>query len=81
MDALKTVPLGSLILRISGDSLLVTRCGGGYMRDGWLTTQLPFLALQILQSIWALEDGTHFGGLPECQTQHEFFDGKSQWNL
>ncbi len=27
--------------------------------------QLPFLALSILQSVWGLEKGTHFGVMPE----------------
>ncbi len=49
----------------------------GDMQDGWPTAQLPFLVLQILQSLGALEDGTHFGVLPECGTQHESLEGRS----
>jgi hypothetical protein len=52
-------------------------CWGGE-RDGWLTAQLPFLALQIFQSLGALEDGTHLGVLPECGTQHKSLE-RSSW--
>ncbi len=34
--------------------------------------QLPLLALSVLQPIWGLEGGTHFGVMPESGTQQEF---------
>jgi hypothetical protein len=40
-----------------------------YVRDGQPVAQLPFLALSILQPIGRLEDGTHFGVLPESGTK------------
>jgi hypothetical protein len=39
-----------------------------YIRNGWPMRQLPFLALSVLQPIWRLEGGTHFGVLPESGT-------------
>jgi hypothetical protein len=30
--------------------------------------QLPFLALSVLQPVWGLEGGTHFGMMPESST-------------
>ncbi len=38
------------------------------VRNGWLMRQLPFLALSILQPVWGLEGGTHFGMMPESST-------------
>jgi hypothetical protein len=53
----------------------------GDVRDGWPTAQLPSLALQILQSLGALEGGTQLGMLPECGAQHESLEQRSWWNL
>jgi hypothetical protein len=82
INTLKMAPSGSLILRLSGNSLVVTRFGrGAYgVRDGWPTAQLPFLALRILQSLGAIAVGTHSGLLPEVCTQHESFEGRSWQN-
>jgi hypothetical protein len=41
------------------------------IREGWLTAQLPFLALRILQFFGSLDGDTHLGVFPECGTQHE----------
>ncbi len=38
------------------------------VRNGWPMRQLPFLALSILQPVWGLEGGTHFGMVPESGT-------------
>jgi hypothetical protein len=38
------------------------------VRNGRPMRQLPFLALSILQPIWRLEGGTHFGVIPESGT-------------
>jgi hypothetical protein len=38
------------------------------VRNGWPMRQLPFLALSILQPVWGLEGGTHFGMMPESGT-------------
>ncbi len=38
------------------------------VRNGQPMTQLPFLALSVLQPVWRLEGGTHFGVLPESGT-------------
>ncbi len=38
------------------------------VRNGWPMRQLPFLALSVLQSVWRLEGGTHFGMMPESST-------------
>ncbi len=81
MDMLKMVSLGSLILRLTGASLVVTRSIG---RTYWMSGKLlsyHFLALQIFQSLGALEGGTHLGVLPECGNQHESFEQRSWWNL
>jgi hypothetical protein len=43
--------------------------------------QLPFLTLSILQPIWRLEGGTHFGVLPESDTQQEFLERRLWRNL
>ncbi len=41
-----------------------------YLRDGWPLSQLPFLALDVLQHVRRLEVGTHFdvGVTPESST-------------
>ncbi len=44
----------------------------GDVRNRRLMRQLPFLALSVLQPIWGLEGGTHFGVMPESSTQQEF---------
>ncbi len=54
---------------------------GGDAWDGWPIAQLPFLALWILQSLGAIEGGTHLGVLPECGTQHESLERRSWRNL
>ncbi len=38
------------------------------VRNSWPMRQLPFLALSVLQPIWGLEGGTHFGVMPESGT-------------
>jgi hypothetical protein len=38
------------------------------IRNGRPMRQLPLLALSILQPIWRLEGGTHFGMMPESGT-------------
>jgi hypothetical protein len=38
------------------------------LQNGRLMRQLPFLALSVIQPIWTLEGGTHFGELPESGT-------------
>jgi hypothetical protein len=43
-------------------------------RNGWLVGQLPFLALSVLQPIWRLEGGTHFGILQKSGTKQEFLE-------
>ncbi len=35
------------------------------VRNGWPMRQLSLFALSILQPIWGLEGGTHFGVMPE----------------
>ncbi len=38
------------------------------LRNGRPMRQLPFLALSVLQPVWRLEGGTHFGMMPESGT-------------
>ena len=38
------------------------------VQNGRPMRQLPFLELSVLQSIWGLEGGTHFGMMPESGT-------------
>ncbi len=38
------------------------------VRNGWPMRQLHFFALSVLQPIWGLEGGTHFGVMPESST-------------
>jgi hypothetical protein len=45
-----------------------------YVWNGWPVGQLPFLALSVLQPIWRLEGGTHFGVLPESSSKQEFLE-------
>ncbi len=45
-----------------------------YARNGQPMRQLPFFALSVLQPIWGLEGGTHFGMLPESGTKQEFLN-------
>ncbi len=42
--------------------------------------QLPFLALSVLQPVWGLEIGTHFGMMPESSTQQEFLERRLRRN-
>ncbi len=44
----------------------------GDIQNRRLMRQLPFLALSVLQPVWGLEGGTHFGVMPESITQQEF---------
>ncbi len=44
----------------------------GDVRNRQPMKQLPLLALSVLQSVWGLEGGTHFGMMPEWGTQQEF---------
>ena len=37
----------------------------GDIRNRQPMRQLPFLALRVLQPVWGLEGGTHFGVMPE----------------
>ncbi len=53
------------------DLMLFLGCDDVYNQDvqnGRPMRQLPFLALSILQPIWRLEGGTHFGVMPESGT-------------
>ncbi len=38
------------------------------VRNGWPMRQLSLLALSVLQPVWRLEGGTHFGMMPESGT-------------
>ncbi len=40
---------------------------------------LPLLALNVLQPVWGLEVGTHFGMMPESGTQQEFLKRRLWW--
>ncbi len=42
--------------------------------------QLPLLALSVLQPVWGLKGGTHFGVMPESGTQQEFLKRRLWWN-
>ncbi len=53
----------------------------GDVRDRRLMRQLPLLALCILQAVWGLEEGTHFGVTPESGTQQEFLKRRLRQNL
>jgi hypothetical protein len=44
----------------------------GDVRDRRPMRQLSLLALSVLQPVWGLEGGTHFGMTPESGTQQEF---------
>ncbi len=44
----------------------------GDVRNRRPMRQLPLLALSVLQLVWRLEGGTHFGVMPESSTQQEF---------
>jgi hypothetical protein len=77
MDMLKTVPSGSLILRLSVASLVVTRSIRGVYGMCGLLLSCCFLHYQILPFLGALESGTHLGKLPECGTQHESLEQRS----
>jgi hypothetical protein len=50
----------------------------GEVQDRWRMRQLPLLALSVLQPVWGLEGGTHFGVMPESGTQQEFLK-RSLW--
>jgi hypothetical protein len=43
--------------------------------------QLPLLTLTVLQPVWGLEGGTHFGVMPESGTQQEFLKRRLWRNL
>jgi hypothetical protein len=47
-----------------------------HIRDGQPVAQMPFLPLSIIQSVGSLEEGTHFGVLPESGTKQEFLERK-----
>ncbi len=64
-------PIGKLDLEAFRRFLGGYQIHQGDVHNGWLTAQLPFLTLRILQSLGALKDGTHLGMLPECGTQHD----------
>ncbi len=51
------------------------------VRDRRPMRQLPLLALSILQPIWGLEGGSHFGVMPESGTQQEFLKRRLRQNL
>ncbi len=51
------------------------------LQNGGPMSQLPFLALSILQPIRRLEGGTYFGKLPESSTQQEFLERRLWQNL
>jgi hypothetical protein len=51
------------------------------VRDRQPMRQLPLLALSILQPIWGLEGGTHFGVMSESGTQQEFLKRRLWRNL
>jgi hypothetical protein len=53
----------------------------GDVQDRRPMRQLPLLALSILQPVWGLEGGTHFGLMPESGTQQEFLKRRLQRNL
>ncbi len=38
------------------------------VRNRWPMRQLSFFALSVLQPVWGLEGGTHFGVMPESGT-------------
>jgi hypothetical protein len=44
----------------------------GDVRNRRPMRQVPILALSVLQPVWGLEGGTHFGVMPESSTQQEF---------
>jgi hypothetical protein len=49
--------------------------------NGWPMRQLPFLVLSVLQPVWGLEGGTHFGVLPESSNKQEFLERRLRRNL
>ncbi len=51
------------------------------VRDRRPMRQLPLLVLSVLQPIWELEGGTHFGVMPESGTQQEFLKIRLWRNL
>jgi hypothetical protein len=53
----------------------------GDVRNWRPMRQLPFLALSVLQPVWGLEGGTHFGVMPESGTLQEFLERRLQRNL
>jgi hypothetical protein len=53
------------------DLRLFLGCDDVYRRDVWNgrpMRQLSLLALSILQPVWGIEGGTHFGVMPESST-------------
>ncbi len=52
----------------------------GGVRNGRPVRQLPLLALSVLQPVWGLEGGTHFGVMPESGTQQEFLKRRLRRN-
>ncbi len=79
MDMLKMFPLGSLILRLSGASFVVTRSVGGMYRMGGQLLICPFLHSKSFSPLGPFENGTHLGMLPECGTQHKSLERRSWW--
>ncbi len=53
----------------------------GDVRDRRPMRQLPLLVLSVLQPVWGLEEGTHFGMMPESGTQQEFLKRRLWQNL
>ncbi len=74
-------PIGKLDLEAFWCFLDGYQIRRGDVWDGWPTAQLPFLPFQTLQSLGALEGGTHLDVLPECGTQHISLERRSQRNL
>jgi hypothetical protein len=52
----------------------------GDIRNRRLMRQLPLLALSVLQPVWGLEGGTHFGVMPESSAQQEFLKRRLRQN-
>jgi hypothetical protein len=52
----------------------------GDVRNRRLMRPLPLLALSVLQPVWRLEGGTHFGRMPESGTQQEFLKRRLRRN-
>jgi hypothetical protein len=68
MVTLKMVPYECLTFRLSDDFFLVTRSVGGTFRMGGQLLSCPFSHSEFFKPFRALEDGNHFGVLPECHS-------------